>query len=505
MPVASVLQTATSLGETIDGPSSPLSAELLELLGMESGVVVEVLPVDLGRRPEPSETQRQKLPPRPPVVTLMGHVDHGKTSLLDAFRGSKLADAEAGGITQSISAFTVDQGTEKAITFIDTPGHELFAAMRQRGASITDIVLLVVAVDSGVQPTTAQAIQYAHSTNAPIVVAANKIDRDGAQDGVARVAQQLLQYGVAIEDMGGEVPLVGVSAKKRMHLDDLREAVLLQAELMELRAEVDGAAEGIVLEASTQKGLGIVCSVLVRRGKLQKNDHFVVGTSYGKVRNLQSTDAPGELMASALPSTPVRISGLKEMPRTGDTLYVVPSESRAREIAEFRASKQRLTEQALAEGAHNAGLTKDAASKANGPSDPGRRSGKAGDSGDSGDEVAPVIAPAKLVPCLLKADSMGSLEAVRESLSHFPTDRVRLQIVRSDVTSQVTESDVQLAETIGAFIVGFNVGAANKVRQVAEKAEVGLMMHEIVYELQDGVRRLSTDRSCGCQTLAAVQ
>ena len=493
VPVESLLETAANLGEHIDGASSPLRAELLELLGMESGVSIEVRPVDLGRRPAPSDAERVKLPLRPPVVTLMGHVDHGKTSLLDAFRGSSLAAAEAGGITQAISAFTVDEGTDRAITFIDTPGHELFGAMRQRGARATDVVVLVVAVDAGVQPTTLQAIEYARDTNSPIVVAANKMDREGAQEGLQMVMRQLLEQGIVTEEQGGEVPLVGVSALKRMNLEDLREAILLQAELLELHAEPDGAAEGLVLEATTQKGLGVVSSILVQRGQLSLADYLVAGTCYGKVRAMMPTDGKGQLR-HAPPSTPVRISGLKELPMTGDEFHVVDTEAKARQIAEFRLAKERLEQQAKAEAERLAIVAEQRAAGA--AAKAARESGdeekekvkrvRAGTIIDATEEEA--LTGPKLVPAILRADSAGSLEAVKESLSHFPTDRVQLQVVRADVTTQLSEADINLAETVGAFIVGFNVSVSNKVRQQAEVAEVGLRLHEIIYELTDGVK-----------------
>lgn len=330
-PTAKLMEVAASLGEEIDAPARPLSAELIELLAMELDVTIEVQPVDVGRRPKLTGEAYAKLPVRPPVVTLMGHVDHGKTSLLDAFRGSDIAGGEAGGITQGISAFMVDEGTDQAMAFIDTPGHELFAAMRQRGARATDVVILVVAVDAGVQPTTVQAIEFAREMGVPLVVAANKIDRVGAEEGKQKVMMQLLEHGVAVEEMGGEVPLVGVSATKRLFLDELKEAVLLQAELLELRCEEDGPAEGVVLEATTQKGLGIVATVLVQRGCLRAQDHVTAGMSWGKVKVLQATDASQSRLRQAGPSVPVRLSGLRTLPRTGDELIAVPSEARAKQ------------------------------------------------------------------------------------------------------------------------------------------------------------------------------
>ena len=475
-----LIQAADELGETIEGPSRPLATDVVELLSLEFGATVDVVPVDLGRRPPPSEEERVTLPLRPPVVTLMGHVDHGKTSLLDAFRGSALAEGEAGGITQSISAFTVDPGTERALTFIDTPGHELFAAMRERGARATDIVVLVVAVDAGVQPTTVQAIEYARSTGSPIVVAANKMDRDGAKQGLERVVRELLQHGVVPEDMGGDIPLVGVSAKTGLNLDELRDQILLQAEMLELHTETDGPAEGLVLEAGMQKGLGIVSNVLVQRGELRVSDFLVAGTTYGKVRIMQTSDG-GSALRVAPPSTPVRISGLKELPRTGDDLYVVTSEARAKAIVAFRAAQEQLAQQAASEGAQQAARR---AARGEGSSTV--------EEDDEGAATDALAREPKLVPALLKADSAGALEAVREAISHFPTDRVRLQIVKADVGG-VSDADVQLAETVGAAIVGFNIAIPRKMEQLAEGAGVDIHTHRIIYELADSVKAVLED------------
>lgn len=487
---------AEGLGEEISGPSQPLDTELLELLAIEAGAEgINVLAVDLGRRPMPSAEERAKLPLRPPVVTLMGHVDHGKTSMLDAFRGSSIAAGEAGGITQSISAFTVDAGTPSAITFIDTPGHELFAAMRQRGAHATDLVVLVVAVDAGVQPTTVQAIEYARGTSAPLVVAINKMDRDGAEREYPKVVDQLLAQGVVPEDMGGEVPFVRVSAKTGLNLDELRDTLLLQAELLELHAEDDGPAEGVVLEASLQKGLGIVTSLLVQRGCLMPNDYVVAGASWGKAKVLLSAEG-NQRLKRAPPSTPVRLAGLKELPRTGDDVYVVASEAKAKEAVEYYAARQHLARVAVLEGERQLELDvrlEAQRKKAELEVAEGRtpwfikkaqarhqlreqRQAEARGAAiarrmDLGPQVTTEIGAPNLVPVLLKADSAGSLEAVHESLRHFPTDRVQLQIVKSDLGT-VTEGDVTLAESLGATIVGFNVSAPSKVAQQAEKAEV---------------------------------
>ena len=515
MPFEQLLDMAEALGESIVGPSQPLSSELLELLAIEAGAEsIDVQPVDLGRRPPLSDEERSKLPLRPPVVTLMGHVDHGKTSLLDAFRGSSIAAGEAGGITQSISAFTVDADTPQALTFIDTPGHELFASMRQRGASATDLVVLVVAVDAGVQPTTVQAIEFARGTSAPVVVAINKMDRDDADKEYPKVVQQLLSHGLVPEDMGGEVPFIGVSARTGLHLDELRETLLLQGELLELHAEPDGPAEGVILEASTQKGLGIVANMLVQRGCLSLGDYVVAGTTWGKVKVLEPTEGKARLKR-APPSTPVRLVGLKELPRTGDLVYAVPSEAQARRVAEFQTSVARLEELAEHEKTRRAELDarkEQQRAKTELEAEEGRvpwfirksrerqaerlqrqanaiAAAQKRRSDDGSPKVTTEFGGPASVPLVLKADSSGSLEALRASLEHFPTERVVMQVVRAELGS-VTEGDVEFAQALEATIIGFNVSTPGKVKQQAEQLKVGVHTDRVIYELNDRVKEV---------------
>uniref|UniRef100_A0A7S4B675 Translation initiation factor IF-2, mitochondrial n=1 Tax=Chrysotila carterae TaxID=13221 RepID=A0A7S4B675_CHRCT len=447
-----LLQTADAMGESVPSEAMPLSRELLELLALEHNATLKIKMVDVHRAPRPPPDVFEALPLRPPVVTLMGHVDHGKTSLLDAFRGSKVAEGEAGGITQGISAFIVDPGTPRAITFIDTPGHELFAAMRQRGATATDLILLVVAIESGVQDTTREAIRYALDSGTPLVVAANKADKAGADEQIEKLKQQLLQEGVMLEGMGGEVPLVPVSATKRMNLDELRDTLLLQAELLELHAPPTGRAEGVVIEATVHKGLGHLTTALVQSGRLKVGDHVVVGTTYGKVRVLQ--DESGNKMSEALPSTPVRFSGLKDLPSSGDELIVVESEKRAREVSEFRSDKLVLEREAAASQRR------------------GRR-------------VRNVIQ----VPVVIKADSQGSLEAVKEGLAHYPTSLVELSTVRAAVGA-FSEGDIQLAASVKADMIGFNVPISKKLDVLATQAGVTVRSYDVIYKLVDGVKEV---------------
>lgn len=451
MPLQALLRQAKALGEEAEG-GTVLSAELIELIALESGVTVQTVGEikDARRRPPPSPDELAALPLRPPVVTIMGHVDHGKTSMLDAFRGSELCAAEAGGITQTISAFLVDADGAEAMTFIDTPGHEFFSSMRQRGAHATDVVLLVVALDAGMQPTTIQAIQFAQEMGAPIVVAANKVDVPGNDKLMSKLHQQLLQHGLHPEELGGDVSVIPVSATKRLNLDTLREALLLHAEMLELHAEGAGPAEGVVLEAQMQKGLGVLATVLVQRGVLRRGDHVVAGTSYGRVKLLQ--DEEGRTATQATPSVPVRVSGLRELPRAGDELLVMPSEQRAREVCEYRLA--RASAEAREATSHAVGRKRGAA---------------------------------RLVPVLLKADTQGGLEAVREGLSHFPKQQVELRYVRSGV-GPLTAADVEFAETLDAAVLGYNVQVPHKVELYAEKLLVPVHAHKVIYSLVDSAK-----------------
>ena len=488
LPLPSLLEQAEALGEPVADAGSLVSAELMELLAGEAGVPLNVATVDSFRRPPPSADERARLPARPPVVALMGHVDHGKTSMLDAFRGSQLAAAEAGGITQAISAFTVDAGTPSAITFLDTPGHELFAGMRARGARSTDVLLLVVALDAGVQATTREAIAYAKDAGLPMVVAANKYDREGREAAVKKLSAQLVQAGVLLEEMGGDVPLVPCSATKGLHLDDVRDALLLQAELLDLRAEEKGQAEGVVLEAFTQKGLGTLATVLVQRGELKVGQNVAVGTTGGKVRLMH--DEQGGSLRVAGPSTAVRLAGLRELPRAGDELLVLPSEAEVREVTDMRAMAERIAREADAAAAAALAAAEEAeAAPAAAEEEPKKRVSKRRRRG--GRDAADVLDPlaAKQVPALLKADSHGALEAAVEGLAHFPNNRVELKLVSSAVGA-LSEADVQLAHSVGAHLVSFNAPLPPKVNALAEQLGVGVVVNDVIYELVDGVKEV---------------
>jgi translation initiation factor IF-2 len=395
---------------------------------------------------------------RPPVVTIMGHVDHGKTSLLDALRKTDVAAGEAGGITQHIGAYQVKLPSGSLITFIDTPGHEAFTAMRARGAGVTDIVVLVVAADDGVMPQTIEAIKHARAANVPLIVAVNKIDRPGAD--ANRVRQELLQHDVVVEEMGGETQDVQVSALKGTGLDKLEEAILLQAEVLELRANPNRAAEGAVIESRLDRGRGPVATVLVQKGTLHPGDIVVAGAEWGRVRAMQ--DDKGKAVPAAGPSTPVEILGLSAAPTAGEPFVVVENESRAREIVEFRSRK--LRERSAA--AVTAGR------------------------GTMEEMLARIQAGVqKEVAAVVKADVQGSAEAIGVTLGKLGNEEVRVRILHSAV-GQITESDVQLAKASSAIIIAFNVRANAQARELAHRDGVDIRYYSIIYEVADDIEKL---------------
>ena len=392
---------------------------------------------------------------RPPVVTIMGHVDHGKTSLLDALRETDVVAGEAGGITQHIGAYQIEVGKDKKkVTFLDTPGHAAFTQMRARGASVTDIVILVVAADDSIMPQTVEAISHAKAANVPIIVAINKIDKPEAD--ANRVRTDLLQHELQVEGMGGEIQDVEVSALKKTNLDGLLEAVLLQAELLELKANPDRAAEGAVVEAQLDKGRGPVATFLVQRGGLKRGDIVVVGGEWGKVRAL--SDDKGAQVKLAGPARPVEVLGLNGVPEPGDQFAVVDSEAKAREVAEFRQRKKREKEVAKS-------------------------------SGTSLEQMMAHLQDAEIkeMPIVIKGDVQGSVEAIVGALEKMSNDEVRVKVLHTGVGG-VTESDVILASASGAPVIGFNVRANKKVREEAEKAGVEIRYYSVIYDLIDDVK-----------------
>ncbi|HWL68557.1 MAG TPA: translation initiation factor IF-2 [Geminicoccus sp.] len=398
------------------------------------------------------------LQPRSPVVTVMGHVDHGKTSLLDALRNADVAAHEAGGITQHIGAYRVDIGSGMPVTFIDTPGHAAFTQMRARGASVTDIVILVVAADDGVMPQTIEAIRHAQAAKVPIVVAINKIDRPEADPN--RVKSELLSYDVVTEDFGGDVQAVEVSALKKLGLEKLIESVQLQAELLDLKANPDREAQGTIIEARLDRGRGVVATALVQKGTLHVGDTVVCGTTSGRIRAL--VDDRGQNVAEAGPSVPVEILGLDGVPSAGDLLSATDSPDRAREIAEYRQRKKREAQLVATAGAR--GSLEDMFSKI-----------KEGE--------------LKELPVVIKTDVHGSLEAVSAGLQKLGTEEVSVRILHGGVGA-ITESDVTLAAASGGVILGFNVRANAPARELAKRDGIEIRYYSIIYELLDEMKAL---------------
>jgi translation initiation factor IF-2 len=392
---------------------------------------------------------------RPPVVTVMGHVDHGKTSLLDKIRLAKVASGEAGGITQHIGAYHVET-PRGVITFLDTPGHEAFTAMRARGAKATDIVILVVAADDGVMPQTKEAIAHARAAGVPIVVAINKIDKPEANP--ERVKQELVAEQVVPEEYGGDIPFIPVSAKSGDGIDSLLENVLLQAEVLELKAPKDAPAHGLVIEARLDKGKGPVATVLVQSGTLKRGDMILAGSSFGRVRAM--LDENGKPCTEAGPSIPVEIQGLSEVPAAGEAVQVVPDERKAREIALFRQGKFRDVK-----------LAKQQAVKLE----------------TMMETMGEGAIEAKLLPIIIKADVQGSQEALSQSLQKLSTPEVKVQVVHAGVGG-ITETDVNLAVASKAVIIGFNSRADALARKLAENNGVDIRYHNIIYDAVDEVK-----------------
>jgi translation initiation factor IF-2 len=436
-------------------PADIIDADTAELVATEYGHVVKrVAESDVLEGLAGAADEDASLKPRPPVVTVMGHVDHGKTSLLDALRRTDVAAGEAGGITQHIGAYQVALKSGQKISFLDTPGHAAFTAMRARGAKVTDIVILVVAADDGVMPQTVEAIAHAKAAHVPMIVAINKIDKGDANPN--RVKTELLQHEIQVEDMGGDVQAVEVSAIKGIGLDKLEEAILLQAELLDLKANPDRPAEGAVVEAKLDKGRGPVATVLVQRGTLKVGDIVVAGSEWGKVRLL--ANERGEIVKLAGPSTPIEVLGLSAPPEAGDEMVVVESEARAREVAEYRARKRREQRQA---------------SSSRQTLDQLLQTREAGEK--------------RQLPLVLKADVQGSSEAIQGALAKLGTNEVGAQILQSGVGG-ITESDVILAHASGAAVIGFNVRANAQARDRAKRDGVEIRYYNIIYNLVDDVK-----------------
>ena len=440
-----IMATAT---QTID-------AETAELVTLEFGHKVQrVSESDIEDTLDTGEDKDEDLQPRPPVVTIMGHVDHGKTSLLDAIRKTDVAAGESGGITQHIGAYQIKTQQSNIITFIDTPGHEAFTEMRLRGANTTDIVVLVVAADDSVKAQTIEAINHAKAAGCPIIVAVNKCDRPAADP--QKVRSDLLQHEIITEDFGGDIQCVNVSAHTGEGLQQLEEAMMLQAELLELKANPDRAAEGSVVEAKVERGRGSVATVLVQRGTLNVGDIFVVGAEYGRVRALLNDR--GERLKSAGPGQPVEVLGLNGTPMAGDRFSVAESESQAREVAEYRRRQIRDKEAAVA-------------------------------ARGSVEQMLSAIAAgeAEELPVVIKTDVHGSLEAIKVALDKLGTEQVKVRILSGGVGG-LSESDISLAAASNAIVIGFNVRAIPQARDLAKRDGVEIRYHSIIYELIDEVK-----------------
>ena len=436
--------------------NQPIDGDTAQIVVEEMGHRVKRVSdsdVELGLKGE--EDRPEEMQPRAPVVTVMGHVDHGKTSLLDALRETNVASHEAGGITQHIGAYQITVKTGDKITFIDTPGHEAFSEMRARGAKVTDIVVLVVAANDGIMPQTVEAIRHAQAAEVPIVVAINKIDLPGADP--MKVKTALLQHGIAVEELGGESLCAEVSAKKRINIDKLVEAILLQAEILDLKANPNRKAEGAVIEAKMEKGRGSVATVLVQKGTLHIGDIVIAGKEWGRVRAM--SNEMGKKMNEAGPAAPVEVLGLQGTPAAGDDFIVVADENQAKEVTGYRIRKER-----------DAKLVKSAKSAMEQMLDK-IKSGEV-----------------KHLPVIIKADVQGSIEAIEGTITKLSNDEVSVQILHSAV-GPISDSDVTLAKASNAFIIGFNVRAIPHARDMARQDGVDIRYYSIIYDVADDIKK----------------
>ena len=452
--VGNVIKKLMEMGMMVSVNQS-IDADTAELIAGEFGATVKRVEVKpyadiLEREPNP-----EKMTPRAPVVTVVGHVDHGKTSLLDAFRNANVAAGEAGGITQHVSSYEVKTQSGAMITFLDTPGHETFTAMRARGAQMADIVVLVVAANDSIMPQTIEAINHIRAAKVPFIVAINKIDLPEANP--MRVKTDLLQQEVQVEEMGGDVQCVEISATKRIGLDKLEEAILLQAEMMELKADAEMPAVAYVVEAKQEKGLGPVATILMRQGTLKIGEVFVVGETFGRVRGL--INSVGERVKSVRPGQPAMVLGLDSVPSAGDDLRVMETEAQTREVAAYRAQKTKDKANAVKRTSLEELFAKRDDNK-------------------------------KLIlPIVLRADVQGSVEAISDMIKEINTDKVGVEILSSGV-GQITEGDIRLATASGAVIIAFNVRADSSVRDMARNNGVDIRYHSVVYRITDEIKEI---------------
>ncbi|MEZ0343373.1 MAG: translation initiation factor IF-2, partial [Caldimicrobium sp.] len=449
-----VIKKALQLGMPLTINQS-IDAETAAILADEFGYQVEKGTIEEELLLQYTPPSPEELKPRPPVVTVMGHVDHGKTTLLDAIRKTDVANREAEGITQHIGAYTVTLDDGRKITFIDTPGHEAFTSMRARGAQVTDIVILVVAADDGVMDQTKEAIEHAKAAGVPIVVAINKIDKPNANP--ERVKSQLAELGLVPEEWGGDTLMANISARNKIGIEDLLELVLLQAEMLDLKAAYDRPARGRVIESRLDKGKGPVATVLIQEGTLREGDPFVCGLTYGRVRAM--FDSYGNRIKEAIPSTPVEILGFEELPSAGDDFIVMEDEEKARKVAEYRQRKAREAEAAQAAKISLEKLFEKL---------------KEGE--------------LKELKIVLKADTQGTLEALKSSLEKLSTDKVKVSVIRAGIGA-ITESDVMLASASDAIVIGFNVKPNPQAKEVAKQEGVDVRFYDVIYHVLEDIKK----------------
>ena len=431
-----------------------LDADTAELIAEEFGhTVTRVSESDVEEGLSVDEDSEQSKEPRPPVVTIMGHVDHGKTSLLDAIRETSIVSSEAGGITQHIGAYQIDSYDDNKITFIDTPGHAAFTSMRARGAKVTDIVVLVVAADDSVMPQTIEAINHSKEADVPIIVAINKIDKPEANP--AKTKNDLLEHELIVEELGGDIQCIELSAQTKEGIDNLIEAINLQAEILDLKANPNRQAEGFVIESKLDKGRGPVVTTIVQKGTLKKGDIVIVGQFWGKVRSLLNDR--GEQIDLCYPGDPIEVLGLNNTPNAGDFLSVVENEARAREISDYRERQNKKSAPNVPQSNIEQMLSK------------------------IKDDVK------KELPVIIKADVHGSTEAIKDGVISIGNEEISCRVVHSGVGA-ISESDISLAETSNSIVFGFNVRANSQAKDLAEKAEINIIYHSIIYDLLDDIK-----------------
>ena len=452
--VGNVIKKLMEMG-MMASQNQSIDADTAELIATEFGATVKRVDVKPYANILEEQPHEDRLQPRYPVVTVVGHVDHGKTSLLDAFRNANVVAGEAGGITQHISSYEVKTKSGQIITFLDTPGHETFTAMRARGAQIADIVVLVVAANDSIMPQTIEAINHIRAAKVPFIVAINKCDLPEADP--YRVKTDLLQQEVQVEEMGGDIQCVEISAKTKMGLDKLEEAILLQAEIMDLKADPDMLASAYVVEAKMEKGLGAVATVLVRQGTLSVGDVFVVGETFGRVRGLKNS--AGVRVKSVKPGQPAMVLGLEAVPSAGDELHVMENEAQTREVAAYRVQKAKDKANAVKRSSLEELFAKR-------------------------DETKKLT-----LPVILRADVQGSVEAISDMLRGFNSDKAGVELLSAGV-GQITEGDIRLATASGAVIIAFNVRADSAVRDMARNNGVDIRYHSVVYRITDEIKEI---------------